>query len=171
MLNCIVDISDYLLRQLNSKCKSIKFLPAFPSEISEFPIKQPTASLGIISGIVPLTECIFDGLDDKGNKYYGTTATCEFSLKICVPKTMAGIECYKAFDKIADVCLQLEDVVITNIYCGSIKYNRTMGALVLTAGINLSAELGTVFIISASLSLFAESATSVLRARPLTSLL
>ncbi len=144
MLNCIVDINDYLLTQLKTKCKNIKFLPAFPSEISEFPIKQPTASLGIISGIVPFDECIFDGLDAEGNKYYGTTATCEFSLKICVPKTMAGIECYKAFDKIADACLQLDKVIITNLYCRSIKYNRTMGALVLTAGINLSAELGTV---------------------------
>lgn len=144
MLNCIVDVSDYLLNSLSKNCDNIKFVPTFPSEISEFPIKQATVSLGIISGSMPLAESIFDGLDAEGNKYYGTIATCEFSLDICVPKTMAGIECYKAFDQIADACLQLEEVAVTNIYCGNIKYNRTMGALVLTAGLVLTAELGTV---------------------------
>lgn len=142
--NCVVDVCEYLLTSLKKGCKEVQFVASYPSELTDFPVKKPTASLGISNASLPFSECIFEGVDVMGNKYYGTTATFEFSLNICVPKTMPGIECYKAFDKIADVCLGLDSVTITNVYCGEIKYNRTMGALVLSAGINLSVELCTI---------------------------
>ncbi len=142
--NCVVEVCEYLLNGLKSGCHDMQFVSEFPSEITDFPVKKPTASLGISKASLPFSECIFEGVDARNDKYYGTTATFEFSLNICVPKTMAGIECYKAFDKIADVCLGLNAVTITNVYCGDIKYNRTMGALVLSAGINLSVELCTI---------------------------
>lgn len=142
--NCVVDVSKYLLNGLKTKCPDVQFVAEFPSELTDFPVKKPTASLGINKASLPFSECIFEGVNSSGKKYYGTTATFEFSLNVCVPKTMAGIECYKAFDKIADVCLGLNEVTITNVYCGEIKYNRTMGALVLSAGIDLSVELCTI---------------------------
>lgn len=133
-----------MLNALRNGCSDIDFVSEFPSSITDFPVKKPTASLGIKKADLPFSECIFEGVDTAGRKYYGVTATCELSLNICVPKTSAGINCYSAFDKIADVCLGLTSINITNIYCGEVKYNRMMGALVLSAGINLSAELYTV---------------------------
>ena len=142
--NCVVDVSEYLLNGLKTECQDLQFVASFPKELTDFPVKKPTVSLGINKASLPFTECIFEGVDGGGRKYYGTTAIFDFALNICVPKTMAGIECYKAFDKIADVCLGLNEVTINNVYCGEIKYNRTMGALVLSAGISLSVELCTI---------------------------
>ena len=142
--NCVVDVSNYVLNGLKKGCTDMQFVAAFPSELTDFPVKKPTASLGIEKASLPFSECIFEGVDIADKKYYGTTATFEFALNICVPKTMSGIECYKAFDKIADICLGLNEVFITSVHCGNIKYNRTMGALVLSAGINLSVELCTI---------------------------
>ncbi len=141
MLNNVVEVNNYILNKLSAECKDLKFVSAFPSEISEFPIKKPIASVGIVKATVPISKCIVEGFDDSGKTHYGTTADFELSLKICVPKTMSGLECYKAFDKIADACLRLDEVAVIKVYCEDIKYNRNMGALVLSAGITLKADL------------------------------
>lgn len=141
MLNNVVDVNNYVINKLGSICENIKFVSAFPSEISEFPIKVPIASVGVVKATVPIANCIVEGTNKSGQTRYGTTADFELSLKICVPKTMSGIECYRAFDVIADACLRLDEIWVTKVYCEDIKYNRNMGALVLSGGIILKAEL------------------------------
>lgn len=141
MLNNVVDVNNYILNKLSSICKNLKIVSAFPSQISEFPIKKPIASVGVVKATIPIANCIVEGTNTAGKVRYGTTADFELSLKICVPKTMSGLECYRAFDEVADACLRLDEVWVTKVYCEDIKYNRNMGALVLTAGITLKAEL------------------------------
>ena len=139
-LSCVEDVSIKLIDALKI-CEDINFVRIYPSDLTQFPIKRPTVSVGLKKANLPFSEGTFSGPDVNLNKYYGITLTASYELKICVPKTMSGEDCYKAFDEIADALLGCNDLYIINVYCADISYDRVMGALVLTAGVDLSADL------------------------------
>ena len=141
-LNNVVDICNSLLQYLQSDCKDMNFVSAYPTEINDFPIKKPTVSVTIKTIDLPYSEGMYLGKDLE-NYYYGVTAECDIALNICVPKSMSGIDCYDAFNKVADSCLSVKNMIIKNLYCEKITYDRILGALVLSAGVKLSAQLTT----------------------------
>lgn len=140
-MNNIVDICESLLSSLKKDCKDIKFVSAYPSDINDFPIKMPTVSVTIKNIELPYSEGMYLGADFEDTKYYGITAECDIALNICVPKSMCGTDCYMAFNKVADSCLKIKDLIIKNLYCNEINYDRILGALVLSAGVKLSAQI------------------------------
>ena len=139
-LNNIVDVCNSLLQSLKNDCQGINFVSAYPTEINDFPIKKPTVSVTIKTINLPYSEGMFLGKNLE-NYYYGVTAECDVALNICVPKSMSGIDCYEAFNKVADSCLNVKHMIIKSLYCEKITYDRILGALVLTAGVKLSAQL------------------------------
>ncbi len=144
MFNSITGITNHIISHLKTKCKSIKTVEAFPVPLTEFPIEQPTVSVGLQSAEIHYGEGVYEGNDENGNSYYGAKAGCVYSLKICVAKNKSGLDCYKAFDTVADACLDIAELNIIKVYLGGITYDRSMGALVLSAGIELTAKLETV---------------------------
>ena len=102
---------------------------------------MPTVSVTIKNIDLPYSEGMYLGADFEDTKYYGITAECDIALNICVPKSMCGTDCYMAFNKVADSCLKIKDLIIKNLYCNEINYDRILGALVLSAGVKLSAQL------------------------------
>lgn len=141
-LNNVVDICDSLLNSLKKDCKDIEFVSAYPSGINDFPIKKPTVAVTIKEVNLPYSEGMYIGTDEEYN-YYGITAECDVALNICVPKSMCGTDCYVAFNKVADSCLRIKDLIIKSLYCDKITYDRILGALVLGAGVKLSAQLAS----------------------------
>ncbi len=144
MFNSITAVTKYLINYFKSNCKGIKTIELFPVALTEFPIEQPTVSVGLQSAEIKYGEGIFEGVDTDGNSYYGVTAACTYALKICVSKSLSSLDCYSAFDKIADACLNITKLNIIKVHLGEITYDRTMGALVLQAGVTLTAQLETV---------------------------
>ena len=143
-LNNIVDICDTLQNALKKDCKSLEFVNAYPSEIKDFPIKKPTVSVTIKSVELPYLEGMYLGVDTNNKTHYGITAECDIALNICVPKSMKGTDCYTAFNSVADSLLKMKDLLIKKVYCDVISYDRILGALVLKAGVKLSARLSSI---------------------------
>lgn len=144
MFNSITSITNYLIALLKLKCKNIKTVELFPVPLTEFPIAQPTVSVGLQTAEIHYGEGVYEGDDTSGNSYYGATVGCTYSLKICVPKGKSSLDCYTAFDTVADACLGIDELNIIRVFLGEIHYDRSMGALVLSAGIDLTAKLETV---------------------------
>ncbi len=144
MFNSITGITNFLINHFKTNCNSIKTVEIFPVPLTEFPIEQPTVSIGLKSAEIQYGEGIFEGNDTNGNSYYGAKAACTYALKICVPKSLSSLSCYNTFDVIADSCLRIDELNIIKVFLGEITYDRSMGALVLKAGIELTAKLETV---------------------------
>lgn len=140
-MNCIEDVTNAVFSKLSSGCSGVTFVRSFPKVATEFPVKEPTVSLGIKRAEIPLSEGVYLGKTSDGTKCYGAFATITYSLTICVPKALAGQECYKTFDKIANALLGKTAFFSTAVRCGDIYYDRNMGALVLPAEIDIKAEL------------------------------
>lgn len=144
MFSSITDITNHLIEHFRTNCHDIKTVEIFPVPLTEFPIEQPTVSVGLETAEIHYGEGIFEGTDTDGNSYYGAKASCTYALKICVPKSQSSLSCYAAFDTVADACLSIEELNIIKVFLGGITYERSMGALMLTAGIQLTAKLETV---------------------------
>lgn len=144
MFSSISDVTRHLINHLKTNCKTIKTVELFPLALTEFPIEQPTVSVGLQSAEINYGEGIYEGTDSSGNTYYGATAGCVYSLKICLSKSRSGLDCYQAFDTVADACLGIDELNIIRMFLGEIYYDRPMSALVLNAGIELTAKLETV---------------------------
>ncbi len=144
MFDSITGITNHLINHFKTNCKAIKTVEIFPVPLTEFPIEQPTVSVGLEAAEIHYGEGIFEGNDSEGNSYYGAKAGCTYALKICVPKSQSSLSCYTAFDTVADACLSIDELNIIRVFLGGITYERSMGALVLTAGIELTAKLETV---------------------------
>ncbi len=140
----IEEVLKYVYTTLTEKCKSCTFVYNYPEQITEFPISTSVVSIGIKEATVPLNQSCFLGEDSSGNSYYGSVVSCAIELKICVPKLSAGMRCYKVFDNIAAACMYLNGVDLISLTCGTISYDRIMGALVLEGEIRLNADLRTV---------------------------
>lgn len=144
MFDSITGVTNFLINHFKTNCKSIKTVEIFPVPLTEFPIQQPTVSIGLETADINYGEGIFNGVDGDGNKYYGANANCTYALKICVPKSLSSLDCYAAFDTIADACLGIKSLNVIKVFLGGITYERAMGALVLSAGIQLTVQLETV---------------------------
>jgi len=144
MFNSISGITDHLINHLKTHCKAVKTVEIFPVPLTEFPIDRPTVSVGLESAEIHYGEGIYEGDDEDGNSYYGAKAACTYALKICISKSQSGLNCYAAFDAVANACLGITELNIIRVFLGGITYDRSMGALVLTAGIELTAKLETV---------------------------
>ena len=144
MMASFEEVTAELISLLESGCEGISFVRSFPGDITEFPVKRPTVSVGISRAELPMGECFYLGADVDANDHYGAMASVDFRLQICVPKTGAGKEAYVAFDSIADACLGDTELHIISLGCGDINYNRIMGALVLDAEIKVRAALRSV---------------------------
>ena len=144
MFNSITGITNHLINHLKKNCPSIKTVELFPVPLTEFPIAKPTVSVGLESAEIQYGEGIYEGDDANGHSYYGAKAGCTYALKICVPKSKSSLDCYAAFDSVADACLGVDELNIIRVFLGEIHYDRSMSALVLKAGIELTAKLETV---------------------------
>lgn len=144
MFDSITSITNHLINHFKTNCRNIKTVEIFPVPLTEFPIEQPTVSVGLESAEIHYGEGIFEGYDTNGNSYYGAKVGCTYALKICVPKSQSSLSCYSTFDTVADACLGIDELNIIKLFLGGITYERSMGALVLTAGIELTAKLETI---------------------------
>ncbi len=140
-MNCLEDVTTALFLKLSGNCPDVTFVRSFPKVATEFPVIEPTVSIGIKKAEIPLSEGVYLGESSDGTKCYGAFATVTYSLTVCVPKNSTGQECYKTFDKIANALLGKTDFLSTAVRCGDIYYDRNMGALVLSAEIDIKAEL------------------------------
>lgn len=140
-MNDLCDALNYVFNTLSEKCESYDFVYSFPERHSKFPIASPCVSVGISEAEIPVKSADYIALSAGKLKRYGTDAVCKIAIKICVPKTAEGLECYKAFDDIAAACMYLNEVDVTALKCGKISYNRLMGALVLDAELQINVLL------------------------------
>ena len=144
MINNVTEAVSALKNSINQAIPDLKVVENFPADAADYPMQRSALVVGIKSAKIPSAGCFYLGEDSKNNTYYGTVAEIEFSLKICMPKTQNGAECYPIFDKIMYACTRCECFSMLEFKVGKMEYHRLMGAVTLDTEIKASVPFATL---------------------------
>lgn len=143
MINTLTEAVSALKNTIDQTLPRLKVVDNFPADIADYPMQQPALVVGVKSAKIPYSGCYYLGMDSEENSYYGTTAEIEFSLKICIPKTQNGAECYPLFDDIIYACTRCNGLSILEFRVGKMEYHRLMGAVTLDTELKAAVPLVT----------------------------
>ncbi len=127
----ITDVCDILSNSAHTE--GIAFIPEFPSSKQDLPLTSPVVSVGVEQ------ICAEPGELQTKLEVGASPSTVKLKLLICVPKSIAGIDCYGVFDKvIAATAGILNKYTVLSVATEQMKYSSTINGLVLPLEIELS---------------------------------
>ena len=143
MINNINEAVAYLKNAIENNTSALRVVDNFPGTAAGYPLQSSAVVVGVKSAKIPFTGCYFLGKDEKNNTYYGTMAELTFSLKICLPKTENGADCYPICDDIMYACSKCSQFKLLYFGLGKMEFHRLLGAITLDAELKVTLPFTT----------------------------
>ncbi len=106
--------------------EGVKYIPEFPSQRQDLPLRTPVVSVGADRVVVP-GQSLDTSAEEESNSSRVRLKFC-----ICVPKSLSGLACYEVFDKFLSVTQSILDTYsVIDIVTDAMKYSATINGLLL----------------------------------------
>lgn len=115
--------------------KSYDIYEEYPGKNQELPLRNVHITVGLDSAHMTGA----DGLSINDGAIYGTAV---IRANICVPKTKSGAQCIRIFEQMSKATRDISSSYeVVKIESDPIRYDSSIGGLVLTARISISCKL------------------------------